>query len=388
MFLAVIEPGLMDEPCDWDVCTEASTPALLSQLSSKTEKKRRAKSVPNQAPEYKSQIKQEKTHPEPRQGAHHEGNQRKVSHAKAARPPSPPQAAPTRKELQDALPKIPPLSSFKSCRSRFMTFEEAERDFQSFITTGLGRSVEIIREFRGREDDGTDEQNWQKESVTLYDDGAQTLKQRGKRMKSDISRPRSSSSSSQSDKDRGEYRAVTKPQTEARQTQTVSRQKAETINFKACTPSAPQIYPQTPRASNGGALSQPKNYESVPVVKSSRELNQTTPAQTGRNESREITEKIGKRSGKISKATNREQKGRERDEEEHDDDDEEEEEYEGEEEWSAETYWRASYRAWNDYYASMSPFKEHGYQNYYSVAHNWMAAYRMNAVYMEELLKH
>ncbi|TKS77687.1 putative ATP-dependent RNA helicase DDX20 [Collichthys lucidus] len=386
---SVIEPGLMDDPCDWDVCAEASTPAPLSQLSSRTEKKRRAKSVPNQAPEYKSQIKQEKAHPEPRQGAHDEGNQRKVSHAKAARPPSPPQAAPTRKELQDALPKIPPLSSFKSCRSRFMTFEEAERDFQRFITTGLGRSVEIIREFRGREDDGTDEQNWQKESVTLYDDGAQTLKQRGKRMKSDISRPRSSSSSSQSDKDRGEYRAVTKPQTEARQTQTTSREKAETINFKACTPSAPQIYPQTPRASNRGALSRPKNYESVPVVKSSRELNQTTPAQTGRNESREITEKIGKRSGKISGATNREQKGRERDEGEHDNDDEEEKEgYEGEEEWSAETYWRASYRAWNAYYASMSPFKEHGYQNYYSVAHNWMAAYRMNAVYMEELLKH
>ncbi|KAG8002625.1 putative ATP-dependent RNA helicase DDX20 [Nibea albiflora] len=209
-------------------------------------------------------------------------------------------------------------------------------------------------------------------------------------MKSDISRPRSSSSSSQSDKDRGEYRAVTKPQTEARQTEAVPRQKAQTIKSKARTPPAPQLYPQTPRASNGGALSQPKNYESVPVVKSSRKLNQTTPAQTGRNESREITEKIGKRSRKISGTANREQKGRERDEGEHghDEDEDEEEDDEGEEEWSAEAYWRASYRAWNDYYASMSPFKEHGYQNYYSVAHNWMAAYRMNTVYMEELLKH
>ncbi len=76
---------------------------------------------------------------------------------------------------------------------------------------------------------------------------------------------------------------------------------------------------------------------------------------------------------------NKEQK-KERDEEEH--------EEEEEEEWSAETYWRASYRAWNDYYASMSPFQEQDYQSYYSVAHNWMAAYRMNAVYMEELLKY
>lgn len=376
----------MDEPCDWDVCTEASTPGPLSQLSTRTEKKRRDKSITDQATEHRGQRKPEKTHTAPRLGVCGEENPRKVSPAMDTRPQSPPRAVPTRKELQDALPKIPPLSSFKSCRSRFMTFEEAERDFQSFITTGLGRSVEVIREFRGREDGGPDDQNGHRESVTLYDDGAQGLKRNGKRWKSDFSRPRpiSGSSSSQSDEDAetnqtrgGEYRATTKPQTEARQTPTAS---------KARTLSAPQTHPQTTCASSGRASSQPENYESVPVVKSSRQPSRTAPAQTGRCESRQIKEKIGKRSEKISEKMNKEQK-KERDEEEHDDYDDDEEEEE-EEEWSAETYWRASYRAWNDYYASMSPFQEQDYQSYYSVAHNWMAAYRMNAVYMEELLKY
>ncbi|XP_040007566.1 probable ATP-dependent RNA helicase DDX20 [Xiphias gladius] len=223
---STIEPGLMDEPCDWDVCTEASAPGSLSQLVSRTEKKRRSKadvpaaaSITDQAVEHSGPTKREKTPPTPGREAQSEGNARKAS------PASPAQSVQTRKQLQDALPKIPPLSSFKSCGSRFMTFEEAERDFHSFITTGLGRSVEVIREFRGQDDDAED------------------------------------------------------------------------------------------------------------------------------------------------------------------DDDDDDDDDEGKE-WSTEIYWRACYKAWKDYYASLSPFQEQGYQSYYSVAHNWMAAYRMNAVYMEELMKY
>lgn len=376
----------MDEPCDWDVCAEAATPGRLSQLSSRTEKKRSAKSLTDQAPEHGSQRKPEKTRPAPRQGAHVGENPRKGSPTRAAHLQSPPQAVPTRKELQDALPKIPPLSSFKSCRSRFMSFEEAEEDFHSFITTGLGRAVDVIREFRGQ---GDGEQNGHREIVTLYDDAAHSLKWHGKRWKSDFSHPMSmsGSSSSQSDKDDGECRAVTKSRIEARQTPTVSKPKAESTKSKACTASAPQIYPQTACASNGRALSQPENHKSAPVVESSRRPCQTAPTQSGRRESRKIKEQIGKESKKISEKVNREQKGRDGDEEEHDDyaDDDDDDE---EEEWNAGTYWRASYRAWNDYYASMSSFQEQGYQSYYSAAHNWMAAYRMNAVYMEELLKY
>lgn len=382
---SVIEPRLMDEPCDWDVCTEAAAPGPLPQLSSRTEKKRRVKAAVDQAPERSSQMKPENTHAAPERGARGAGSPRQVSPAKDARPQCPPLAASTRKELQDALPKIPPLSSFKSYKSRFMTFEEAERDFQSFITTGLGRSVEVIREFRGREDGGADEQNGHRESVTLHDHEGQSLEKNRKRWTSEFSHPRSvsGSSSSQSDDDDGAYRTVTEPQTEARQTPSVPKPKAETIKSRAA--SAPQTYPPGTCATNRRASSQPEIYESAPAVKSSGGPYRPAPAQNGRNKAREMKGETEKRIKKDSDKMNRGRKKKERNEGKHDDDGEEEEEEE--EDWSAESYWRASYRAWNDYYASMSPFQEQGYQSYYSAAQSWMAAYRMNTVYMEELLK-
>uniref|UniRef100_A0AAQ5XKC7 RNA helicase n=1 Tax=Amphiprion ocellaris TaxID=80972 RepID=A0AAQ5XKC7_AMPOC len=336
---STMEPGLMDEPCDWDVCTEASTSGDVSQLFSRTEKKRRTKteasqshSVGHQAVEHSSQRKPEKTQPARRQGAHGEENRRKISSAEDALPQSPPQATPTRKELQDALPKIPPLSSFKNQRSKFMTFEEAERDFHSFITTGLGRSVEIIREFRGREDGGPSDQNEHRESFILNDDRA--LK---------VALISSSSNPTRS---------------------------------KASASSELRTYAQIP--TSGRASSHPESRESVPSIKSSWRTNQTAPAESRRVESQKAKKQIGKRSRKLSEKMKRELK-RGWDAEDCIDMEEEE--------WSAETYWRACYRAWNDYYTCMSPFQEQGYQSYYSAAHNWMAAYRMNTVYVEELLK-
>ncbi|KAK5863675.1 hypothetical protein PBY51_000688 [Eleginops maclovinus] len=380
MLPSTIEPSLMDESCDWDVCTEASTPGLLPVPSSRTEKKKRAKQVTDESVEHSIQRKPEKTHPAPRLGAHREENTRRASPAEVTLPQPPPRVVPTRKEQQDALPKIPPLSSFKKCRSRFMTLEEADLDFHSFITTGLGRSVEVIRDFTGGEDgDG------HRESTILNDDGAQRFKQ--KRWKSDLPPPRAvaSSSSSQSEEDDepdqtggSEHRAITEPQIEARHTPSVSKAKAESTTSSYI--STPKTYPQS--ASNASAWSQPENCESVPIVRPSGHHRPTAPTQNGRNQSRKVTEKSAKQSKVFSEKMHREQK-RERDGEQNDDEDNEEEG----EDWSAEGYWRASYRAWNDYYASMSPFQEQGYQSYYSVAHNWMAAYRMNAVYTEELLK-
>ncbi|XP_068605461.1 probable ATP-dependent RNA helicase DDX20 [Brachionichthys hirsutus] len=371
---SVIEAGFMDEPCDWDVCTEAAPPGHLSQVSSKMEKKKkiRAKTIRDQTPEHSCRSNPVNTWEEPA-----EENPRKVSPVKESFSQSPPQTVPTRKELQDALPKIPALNSFKMCRSRFVAFEEAERDFQTFITTGLGRTVEVIREFRGQEDGGLhEESSGHKESVMLHDDAAQSLIRNGKRWRSDLTYPRSisESSNSQSDKDDGESRVFGNPQKEAEQESDVPKPKADITKPKPCTSSTPQIYPQTTRA-----LSQPVRYQSVPVDKSNRQPNPTAfSAQSSRNKSRKAQEEPGKWHEKISEEV---KMARTRDKEEHD-----EEEQSDEEEWSAESYWRASYRAWNDYYACMSP-PEQGYRSYYSVAQNWMAVYRMNAVYVEELLK-
>ncbi|XP_067448501.1 probable ATP-dependent RNA helicase DDX20 [Thunnus thynnus] len=389
---STIEPGLMDEPCDWDVCTEASTPGPQSQLFPKKEKRRVKAAAPimDEAVEPSRERKPEKTHPAARLGTHGERNARRASPVKDVLPP------PTRKELQDALPKIPPLSSYKTCKSEFMTFEEAEQDFQMFITTGLGRSVEVIREFRGGEDVG--DQNVHRVSVMIEDDGTQSVSQSCKLWKSELSPPKSTSgtSSSQSDMEEsqqdderlgqldttrgGEYSAVTK--TEASHRSTVVKPNVGPTRTEPQTSSEPIIYRQEIGPTSSRALPKRENYEYVPSITSSRRAG---PAQTSKNESRKTKEEIGKRSKKVSEKMKKEQK-RERDEREPDD--EEEEEEDEEEEMSAETYWRDCYRAWAHYYASMSPYQEQGYQSYYNVAHNWMAAYRMNAVYMEELLKH
>ncbi|KAK2851491.1 hypothetical protein Q5P01_007767 [Channa striata] len=339
---SIIEPDMMDEPCDWDVCTEASTPGPLSQVN--------------------LQKRKEETS----------------------------QAEPTRKELQDALPKIPPLSSFKSRRSRFITFEEAEQDFQSFITTGLGRSVEVIRQFRGRDDNDPSDQNGHTESVTLDDDGAQSFTQNGQRSKCVISHPRLSSLSSSSRSDTEESRrddetagssteCRARTEMKARHTPSLPKPQASPTTSKGFTSSAAKKE-QTPCSSNGRTSSQPENSESAPNIRLSLETSQAAPAQTRRNDSKKLKEFPEK----MMTERNRGRHKKEQNEEEM----EQEEEEEEEEEWTAETYWKACYRAWNNYYASMSPFQEEGYQRYYSVAHNWLAAYRMNAVYMEELMKY
>uniref|UniRef100_A0A8C2XND8 RNA helicase n=1 Tax=Cyclopterus lumpus TaxID=8103 RepID=A0A8C2XND8_CYCLU len=326
---SAIEPGLMDEPCDWDVCTAASTLGTSCQLSSRTQKKKkhgqrsRENTVPTAGPETTKATPGEDALPRRRP------------------PPPPPPAAPTRKELQDALPKIPPLGSFKSRRSRFVTFEDAERDFRGFITTGPGRSVEVIREFGGGEDG--DPSIGHRESFTLDDhDGGECLNLKGERWKADFSPSRAVSGSSNSqhnDSERNRTRGG-----EYEQMPPGSKPKVDPSAYGAFAAPAPQKFHQTSR---GSAPPLPERCEARPSVEPSG-------PKTGRRGSRKMAEKTS-------------------------------EQRSDEDEWSAEAYWRASYRAWNDYYASVTPFQERGHQSYYSAAHSWMAAYRMNAVYMQEL---
>uniref|UniRef100_A0AAX7V2N0 RNA helicase n=1 Tax=Astatotilapia calliptera TaxID=8154 RepID=A0AAX7V2N0_ASTCA len=389
---STIEPRLMDEPCDWDVCTEASTPDPVSRLFPRAEKKRRAKPdvsvsdcIEDRAVEPGSQRKPEKKHPTPRREAVCEEDARKISSTEDTLPA---QVTQTRKELQDSLPKIPPLSSFKHCRSKFVTFEEAERDFQDFITTGPGRSVEIIREFRGREDGEPSDQNGHKEYLTLDDDGAQMFTQNVERLKSNFSPPRSISGSSSSESDMeddatlessnettgAENRAVTKPQIAMTHPPSPPTQQASPTKPKAYTPPPLRNSDQTLCATRGRAVPPPDSRESALSIKSGRRTNQTAPAPARREESKKMKKETEKQKEKMERDRKREKK-------------EDGDCTDKEDEWCAETYWRACYSAWNDYYASVSPFQEQGYQSYYNVAYNWMAAYRMNAVYMEELMR-
>ncbi|XP_024149560.1 probable ATP-dependent RNA helicase DDX20 [Oryzias melastigma] len=350
----VLEPGLMDESCDWDVCADASIPVPPSVLSSKTEKKKTSRTVvpasdqrKDQAVERNRQIKADKIQPSTKD-LYAEENVR------SAVRPQKPDVAPTRKELQDALPKIPPLSSFKNCSLKFVTFEEAERDFHAFITTGLGRSVEVVREYGGR--DGKDVQ---REFVMLHEDGTQSLPQDSTQLKPSFSPQRSPSVSSSSQSDVEDESAESNHTEGPVERKTVNKPPLET-RPPVRKPPQPWTRDQTARSS-GRTLPHPKSRDSAPGT------NRTAPTKTRRDE----VKKEGKKD---------EMKGnRRRDEEDSMDTDDE---------CSSEAYWRAYYKAWSDYYNSMPHFPEQGYQSYYNVAHSWMAAYRMNAVYMEELMKH
>ncbi|KAF7659917.1 hypothetical protein LDENG_00291280 [Lucifuga dentata] len=418
---STIDPGLMDEPCDWDVCTDAASPGTLPQPFSRTEKKRRSKAteVPPVVP-FKDQgsslanaedtrpRKPGKTRQTSRLETHSEQNPKQLSpgdpfvtNVQATKTATNPEtsAARTRKEMQEALPKIPPLSSFKTFKPRYMTFEEAELDFQNFITKGLGKSVEVIRQFGSRENSGQNDQHTHEESITLYDDGTQSVPRSCERQNIDLSPKRSTSDSSSSypdveqsqpdetvenfDQTRGgEYRALTQSQIEAGHSSNVAKTKASPARPEHPDSSVSRTY-QTAWVPSGRLLSQPEKSDFSPGINRSRQPNQTAPAQTGRNERREKKQTTGKQSKKVSEKMVQE---RERDEEENSKGEQNEEGNQNEEdEWRAENYWKAYYRAWNNYYASMSPAQHHGF---YSQSHDWMAAYRMNAVYIEELLKY
>nr|XP_057941744.1 probable ATP-dependent RNA helicase DDX20 [Doryrhamphus excisus] len=350
---ATIDSGLMTEQCDWDVCAEASTPDIQAQLFSKIEKKKgrpKASSLVDRSPapcpimEDAQDTRRPKIPNTPaKHGVEaHSGN-------------AFPKTTRSSKEFQDTLPKIPPLSSFKSSRSRFVTFEEAQRDFHEFITTGLGRSVEVIREFTGQEDGST--HNGQRHTITLDDDdddGSQ--KCLSAKCSSDV----------QMESTGGHFEKSPGNENNRNPTE-ISHGCASGEPTVEPIPSEDSItFPTTHKTTSP----QLENFEST--IKADSHAN-NKPAQTKKH--RKV--KVEKRSRRKQENINEYYKSQT-----------DEEEYDEEGDDSADTYWRAWYSAWNDYYSSLSPFQGQGYQHYYSAAHNWMAAYRMNTVYMEELLKY
>ncbi|XP_061526133.1 probable ATP-dependent RNA helicase DDX20 [Phycodurus eques] len=373
-----IDAGLMAEQCDWDVCAEAST--VGRRAFSTNEKKKAARSKAS-SPAVSANITEEAGEPdrsrtEARVGA--EGLSAKEYPAEKMLLQNPSKAAPTRKELQDALPKIPPLTSFKSRAPAFMTFEEAERDFQAFIMTGLGRSVEIIREFSGQGDGG--DPNGHREFATLEDDGGEICQ--GWKLERNPAKATSGSSRSEDDMEENSERkynmtagsestAATHTQTDASPKCAVAQAKTESFR-----PKAPGTFPTT---NSTGSRTSPltANFKSALGTKADTQTKLVSSAKASRKD-------LAKKKGRLEKWSSRKPETmRTQQKWERDDD-----KYDKEEDSSAESYWTECARAWNAYYASMSPFGEQSYRGYYSAAHNWMAAYRMNTVYMEELLKH
>ncbi|KAG7283916.1 LOW QUALITY PROTEIN: hypothetical protein CRUP_034103 [Coryphaenoides rupestris] len=473
-----IEPGLMEESCDWGVSVEAAAPGTRAQLFPKQEKKKNSKNrkpakveAPDVPPSSSTaaassssdqedtstssappRTKTSRATPEPRrvkveveQSRRPKKTTRPVERAHTPQVPAPPpDATPTRKELQDALPKIPPLSSFKTAAacSDLVTLEEAERDFHAFITEGPGRSVEVVRQFKGQSEDGGEDggPSVRVELHMLHDDQDTVLKSSLRssgrsaqpqppppmppavKMEVDLPSQRaaaiSSSSSSSDDEDMEE----TQPRAKAPQGSAQTQSGTEAWQGSRVKPGGPtrrtklEAVPGT--GGGGGTATSSCRHGAGPDggVLGPRRLQRAEPAHGGhhhRNQLREEEEEEERRpanptrderrtdlrrgaaGGKKKDKDKRVSDTRRRDEvmegqtRGEDSEEEEEEVEEGGEEWSNMDDWRAYYRAWAQYYESMACRPPPaGYHGYYSQAQSWMAAYRMNTVYVNELLKH
>ncbi|XP_066559512.1 putative ATP-dependent RNA helicase DDX20 [Amia ocellicauda] len=384
-----IPPGLMEEPSDWAVTVESiktdpdlggaieaeNTGGLISPPGADTSpaKSRVLKKPPKRA------AKQ----PPLDQGAAQEAVKsvsvsirKETPETRLPRAKPGPQVLKTvapqgleRKALQDALPKIPPLPSFKARPPHPMSFEELVADYDCFITDGPGRSVEIIRQFTGPDNGQWTEEMQDPEippnagSREVVDDhraperavstSPSRLASHGSSSSSDVSSDRNADTDTGAGADTdGELSSEQGGDVWAPPSRP-SRLSRE--NLRLLEPVGPMRHPAQPAAlptpEPAAALKhhapasphfeRPKKKETKRV--SSQEPRAIPDCEGPPDETpRDVPPTP------VSK--------------------------------SHQEYWQAYYQAWQGYYAAMAPPSN-------PMAYSWMAAYRMNAVYMEELLK-
>ncbi|KAL7884837.1 hypothetical protein AOLI_G00076070 [Acnodon oligacanthus] len=394
-----IPAGLMEEQCDWDITVQSPSKSDLSfPFEPKVDRRKR---VPSEPAAFKTSKQAQHTLSTKDQSEHHSpantpppsSDQKKSKKsavggevlaaspkAGALDPNAAASSALTRKEMQDALPKIPPLPSFKPPAQRPMSFAEAVADFENFMTNGPGRHVEIIRLY-GRHDEGTTTVNGrcknhvaeaepypQDEKHHLLD-GIACPSQRPVGSPSQLMPSSSTSDSSSSSESESEMETEQKTDASASSSLSSAPQKQNSYR-QPQQHSGPKQNIMEPSPSVASAAKQPvksRPSPAKPQIKTHHPHHQPQALHNQRPKSG--AEK--KRAGKAAKLdVTRCKKDTRR---------EEEDEYSEEGEEDEQDYWRAYYRAWEEYYSPAC---------YYHSPYNWLAAYRMNTVYMMEMMKH
>lgn len=381
----------MEEPCDWNVIVQPPSDndhvlSLGSRVKKKQPKSEQTISKPPKEPQHPLLTKEqtECCSPARTQKSNSDSNKSKNPatapdhlHNSENLEPHP---VLTRKEMQEALPKIPPLPSFKSQAVRPVSFAEAMADFENFINAGPGRSVEIIRQY------GThDEVSWQHndnadisaetdsiciksynkyEEQVLNDGIAQSQLSVGSTSYPVTTRCMSGSSSSSLD---SESEMETEQKTDASVSSSLSS--APHLN---CGPQ--HIAKSAHTASTAKQPIKLRPTPSKPQIKPHHPNSHTQAFQHSKSRSVFAEKRVGN-TAKVKEGRQRTQR---KTQEEDDDEEEDNESLQEEGNGYEQDYWRACYQAWEEYYSSW-----HYYHSYY----NWLAAYRMNAVYMMEMMK-
>ncbi|TSN76527.1 putative ATP-dependent RNA helicase DDX20 [Bagarius yarrelli] len=387
-----IPAGLMEEPCDWNVAVQAPSKkdlalSLRSSVDKKQPKSEQTISKPIKEPQHAPLTKDQTEHLCPDKNQKSKTDRKKSKHPVTAPAHLPtaeslePRPALTRKEMQEALPKISPLPFFKPQTVRHVYLADAMADFEHFMTAGPGRSVEIIRQYGTHDEVNTmaDErhENNAVDKAGTYDICNKLGKDEDKvlieiaqsqHLQSSASYPvtaRCGPDSSSSSLD-SESEMETEQKTDA--------SASSSLSSAPCLNSAQQHISKLPRVTP--KANQPVKLRADPS-KPQIKTHPNNHAQARQHcKSRSMSKK--KRSGMSAKAEEGNWRTHKRIEERK----EELSQEEGiEENGYNPDYWTACYQAWKEYYRSSSS------AYYYHSHYNWLAAYRMNAVYMMEMMK-
>ncbi|XP_072537712.1 probable ATP-dependent RNA helicase DDX20 [Salminus brasiliensis] len=396
-----IPASLMEEQCDWGVSVQTPSKSDLTfTLEPKVDRKKRATSEQAASKTSRQPQRTSSTKDQPERHSSANSSERKkskklaadavglVPFSRAGAPvPNPePSSALTRAEMQEALPKIPPLPSFKAPAQVSMTFAEAVADFENFITAGPGRTVEIIRQYGGR-DEGTSLFNGQyinHVDVNDDDDDADFASPEpctqdkkpsppSKRSADPVSHPTPScltSDSSSSSESESEMETELKTDASASSSLSSAPQKQDRFRYPQPLGASKRITEPIPfTASTSKQPLQSRQSLTKPQIKA-HPPHPHSHVHRHQYSKSEPEKKRGWKAARADEASWRKLKARE----------EEEEGSENEEE-DEQDYWRTYYQAWEDYYSS------HSSAYYYHSPYNWLAAYHMNTVYMMEMMK-
>ncbi|XP_076845751.1 putative ATP-dependent RNA helicase DDX20 [Brachyhypopomus gauderio] len=406
-----IPAGLMEETCDWDVTVQTpSGSSLALSTGPRANKKKGARSAPAASREPRDAVSTEDQSncPKDQTECHSPAQPRRdgISRVKrekpdpegpvalcraSAAPDREPMAALTRRQMQEALPKIPPLSSFKSHTARTASLAEAVADFESFMTTGPGRDVEIIKRYGSHEEVSVMVDEHRKNPSDDGDDcnGAHN----GSRACDEMLDMTNGTACPPLGSVGPACRPTTLKCTSASSSSSGSETETEEKTDASASGSTSSIAPrrdesvQVPPGGRRPHNVDPPARATCTSVRSAKPS--PSPARAALNTERPRPQALrhrhstsvleGLRAGKAAEGGEARPARRKRRE---DEEEVVEEENSEEEEGEVDHCWRAYYQAWENFYSSLNS------AHHYHGAYNWMAAYRMNVVYMMEMMKH
>nr|XP_058937738.1 probable ATP-dependent RNA helicase DDX20 isoform X2 [Kogia breviceps] len=258
------------------------------------------------------------------------------------------------KEASVSLPKIPCLSSFKTHLPCTLTFAELMEDYEHYIKEGLEKPVEVIRHYTGPGDQTVNPQNgFVRNRIT--EECVQILA--------------SSSRSGDSESDSDSYSSRTSSQSKGSQSYLEGSSDTQLEDLESI-PVGGHISLEQPL--NGNDTPHLVEYQESPEIQiKARHKEGANHKQRAKQSRRNLS----RRSSYQLHTEPQEDGWYDRHRETHVSFFNTYEDYE--------EYWRAYYRAWQEYYTAAS-------QSYYWNAQrhpSWMAAYHMNTIYLQEMMR-